>query len=201
MLKVSLKEISRKYGRSVVFRNINLTVEAGSETAITGENGAGKSTLLKIIAGFTSPHSGEISWLDGDIAVSREKLPMLISFCSPALQLPPSLTVKETLQLHFLLRRPLLPQAEIEEKLKLPAHKTLNMLSTGMLQRLKLGLALFTESKLVLLDEPTANLDNVWKLHYQDWVETGRGKRTLIIASNDDQEFAFCRETYRISGG
>lgn len=201
MLKVELSGITRSYGRSKVCQNVNLILEPGSATALTGPNGSGKSTLLKIIAGFTTPQQGSIHWSLSDQNLSIADIPNHLSFCSPATLLPASLTVEETIRLHFTLRKASIPESEVVKHLQLPSKKLLPELSSGMIQRLKLGLALFTQSNLLLLDEPTMNLDSSWKKEYLQWIAPFLGKRTIVIASNDESEYAFCTRRFPLTGG
>jgi ABC-type multidrug transport system ATPase subunit len=201
MLKVELSGITRSYGRSKVCHNVNLILTPGSATALIGPNGSGKSTLLKIIAGYTTPQQGTIRWSLAGHNLPISSISHHLSFCSPAVQLPVSLTVEETIRLHFILRKAAIPEAEVVKFLQLPAKKLLSALSSGMMQRLKLGLALFTQSDLLLLDEPTMNLDSSWKKEYLHWITPYLGKRTIVIASNDESEYAFCSQIFPLSDG
>ena len=73
-------------------------------------------------------------------------------------------------------------------------HQLMREFSSGMKQRLKLGLALYADAPLLLLDEPTTNLDATGVAWYQEHVQATRAGRTLLLSSNVPAEYAFCDE-------
>ena len=77
-------------------------------------------------------------------------------------------------------------------------HKFIYQFSSGMKQRLKLGLALYTDSRMILLDEPGTNLDAENTQWYRDEIQSVPGQRLIVIASNQSSEYDFCDEVLDI---
>jgi ABC-type multidrug transport system ATPase subunit len=202
VLTIQLNKVSKKFGSAWVFRNISQTYEAGQKYAITGPNGSGKSTLLKIIAGIITPNEGEVKF---EIPGSESAGPMQrskiqdsstiyqdISFCSPYMELPEELTLAELLVFHQNLRQLTISAKDFVEELQLDMDKEIRNYSSGMKQRLKLALAFFTDSKAILLDEPSATLDDYWNQWYLKTAERVSARRLLVISSNIPAEYPFC---------
>lgn len=186
---IELLGIGKKFERQLLFKDINFCFEASKKYAITGTNGSGKSTLLKIISGMQSPSKGFIKWTKNGLNLEVSDVYKFLSFTSPSLDLAGELTVEETLSYHSKFREMYYPVQEILKLIEIPGSKQIQYLSSGMKQRLKLALAIFTKSDLVLLDEPTANFDNHWKDTYQKWLANYQFNRTIIIASNEENEY------------
>jgi ABC-type multidrug transport system ATPase subunit len=166
---------------------------------LLGPNGCGKSTLLRIIAGMQSPSRGKLAVSGNDeAAIAVDKLFSYISFCAPGQELVEELTLQEFLDFHFSFKRPIqgLTTSKIIEMTGLQnvAGKPIGDYSSGMKQRVKLAQAIFSDTPVLLLDEPCTNLDQHGMAQYGQWIEQyGRG-RLVIIASNDMREYFFCKE-------
>jgi len=89
---------------------------------------------------------------------------------------------------------------EMMEKMYLQDHKSkpVSHFSSGMKQRLKLGLCFFSEVPLVLLDEPTSNLDEKGVLWYLELIGNFAKDKTLLVCSNDPREYGFCHDKIHI---
>ena len=131
--------------------------------AITGPNGCGKSSFAQILSGYSTPTSGELTYSINGKSVPVEEIYKHLSFAAPYVELIEEFTLNELLQFHFDLKAPI---EEIEVgaipdlmNLSKSRNKQIRNFSSGMKQRLKLGLAFFTPGHLVILDEPTTNLD------------------------------------------
>jgi ABC-type multidrug transport system ATPase subunit len=197
-LSIELNGVSRKYGREWIFRRLEKTFAAGGRYAVIGPNGSGKSTLLKVIAGILSPNEGKVVFKDGDKEVDIADVYKHISLCSPYLELPDELTLTELLQFHTDLRKLTISNTEFIQQVQLDPAKELRNYSSGMKQRLKLALAFYTESDLLLLDEPTANLDKHWSDWYLQLLLNQTGNRTLIISSNIPEEYSVCNDVVNV---
>lgn len=195
-MQVSLENLSRNFGPQPVIKNLSYRFEAGETYAVLGGNGSGKSTLLKMILGALTPTSGSVRYHLGGKVLKPEEIPFLVSLAGPYLELIEELTALEFLVFFQKFRsfKDGAKPAEILERieLKTSAHKEIRNFSSGMKQRLRLGLALFTDSALVLLDEPTANLDPAGVKFYQQLMKDQLGQRTLIVGSNFSEEEIFC---------
>lgn len=195
-MKICLETIGKRYQRYWVFRGIDYEFAKGSRTAILGQNGSGKSTLLRIIAGMQPPTTGKINWNNGEKMIEQALLFSSLSFCAPGMELPEELTLEEALEFHFSFKQPLqgLSIRTIIEKMGLEraAKKPISDYSSGMKQRVKLAQAIFSDTPLLLLDEPCTNLDEPGVAQYLEWMgQCGQG-RTVIVASNDGREYSFC---------
>lgn len=195
MLEIQLQEVSKRFQYEWIFKKLSLTINSGEALAITGGNGSGKSTLLKCLSGVIPISSGEISIkLEGKEIEDGDKYKFL-SIAAPYLEVPEEFTLSELIQFHFQFKRPLegISTNNLLDIIYLKEHqsKQISQFSSGMKQRLKLGLALFSDVPLVLLDEPTSNLDQKGVRWYQDLIGKHKRNRTLIVCSNDPREYEF----------
>jgi ABC-type multidrug transport system ATPase subunit len=191
-MKIELDKVSKKFGKQWIFRNISAVFGSGASYAIIGANGSGKSTLLKIVSGIVSPNEGKVSYtLDGkDIPV--DEIFRQLSYSAPYLDLPEELSIAEIIAFHQSMK-PLkgITAAELLKMLEIPADKEIRDCSSGMKQRVKFALAFYTESKILLLDEPTANMDHRWRDWTLDLVKSDKQERITIICSNEPIEYDF----------
>ena len=184
-MKIELVNIGKKYNRNWIFKGLNFIVESGDLVSITGHNGSGKSTLLQIISGFNTPSKGSVTYtpVSPDIQTS-------FAFVAPYQHVIEEFTLVEHLEFHSQFKQPLRSFPEIIEQSGLigSEQKIIKEFSSGMKQRLRLALAFFFNSKLILLDEPTSNLDKSGEEWYQNLILQFKGSKTIIIASNQDFE-------------
>jgi ABC-type multidrug transport system ATPase subunit len=119
-----------------------------------------------------------------------------ISFCAPGMELPEELTLEEVLEFHFSFKRPLhgLDIKSIIDTigLRTAANKPIGDYSSGMKQRVKLAQAIFSDTPMLLLDEPCTNLDEAGVAQYLEWIRVYAKGRTTWVASNDPREYSFC---------
>jgi ABC-type multidrug transport system ATPase subunit len=198
MLKIHLDKASKRFQYEWIFKNLSLQLKSGDALAVTGGNGSGKSTLLKCISGAIPITSGQIAFDYQDKVVPESDWYKHISLAAPYLELPEEFTLEELIHFHFQFKKPLrgiLPN-ELINLLYLDQHasKPVAQFSSGMKQRLKLGLAFFSEVPLVLLDEPTSNLDKKGISWYNELVKTYQESRILVVCSNEPREYDFCTQ-------
>lgn len=193
-MEIILQDIGKKYGRSWIFRRLNYEFFSGNGYAILGSNGSGKSTLLQLISGFFSPSAGNIHYQRANRKLPPEEFFRFIGMATPYMELPEELTLQEMLTFHSRFKKPLLPIQEIMERIGLHKEKDKEIkdFSSGMRQRLRLGLAILFDSDIVLLDEPTTHLDVKAISWYQQLLKDHIGNRCLIISSNQPEEYALC---------
>jgi len=185
---ISLYNVSKKFGSNWIFKGVTADFSAGKKYAITGVNGSGKSTLLKVLAGIITPNTGEVKFAFEDVYQH-------ISFSAPYMDLPEELTLNELFKFHENIRRLSISRQEFMDEVQLEGDKEIRNYSSGMKQRLKLAFAFFTESKIMLLDEPSATLDEHWNNWYLKTVQQVAPERLVIISSNIPAEYVFCDET------
>jgi ABC-type multidrug transport system ATPase subunit len=197
-LLITATGLGKRFQRDWIFRGLTRPFRPGSATAVLGPNGAGKSTLLNTISGQLLPTEGELTYALAGQAVAVEDVPQHLAYAAPYLELLEELTLQELLQFHtqFKPLRPGITLDGLTERMYLePArHRLVREFSSGMKQRLKLGLALYAAAPLLLLDEPTTNLDATGVAWYHEHVQATRAGRTLLLSSNVPAEYAFCDE-------
>ena len=197
-MKITLEHISKRFQRYWIFKDINYSFVAPDAYALLGPNGCGKSTLLRIIAGMQSPSLGKIIVSKNDTTVPANEIFNNISFSAPGMEIVEELTLREFFDFHFSFKRAL-PGLTIDKiielcNLKNAAHKPIGDYSSGMKQRVKLAQAIFSDTPVLLLDEPCTNLDQQGVEQYREWIETYGKNRMIIVASNDPREYFFCKE-------
>lgn len=198
MFQVQLDGASKRFQFEWIFKNLSLALSEGNSLAITGSNGSGKSTLLKCISGSIPLTSGKIHYIKNQKLISETEWFSNLTFSAPYMELPEEFMLEELLKFHFKFKSPLnqISVEEMMEILYLTPHrsKPVSHFSSGMKQRLKLGLAFFSDVPLVLLDEPTSNLDKKGIDWYLELIANFSENRTLIICSNDPREYDFCEQ-------
>jgi len=195
-LKITLSNIGKKFNRQWIFRDIDWVFEPRETTALVGNNGSGKSTLLQLIYNYQTYSKGSISYELNGAILSEEHLVGKVSFAAPYLELLEDFSLMEMLHFHFKL---VSVQPEITFAHMIAAcglseqeDKPIKYFSSGMKQRLKLIIAIYADTPLLLLDEPCSNLDEQGILWYRNLMQTQLGKRSIIIASNQLFEYDFC---------
>lgn len=202
-MKISLEHIGRRFNREWIFRDINYEFESGSSYAILGANGAGKSTLLQVISGSLSSSEGKISYLKGDKMIDQEKVFIHLSMAAPYLELIEEFTLTELIDFHFRFKKyhKDFDRKSVIELLGLmnSEFKAIKYFSSGMKQRVKLALAFCSDTALLLLDEPASNLDQQGLEWYLSLASNLSSDRLVIICSNQEQEYSFCRHRLNIA--
>ena len=201
-MQITLNDIGRRFNRDWIFRNINYTFTSGSSYAILGPNGSGKSTLLQIIAGSLSPSSGTINYHHNDKEIEGSNIFNYLSVATPYLELIEEFTLAEQIDFHFRFKKfyPDVTSATLVTLLGLEKakHKYIKHFSSGMKQRVRLVLAFCSDTPLLLLDEPTSNLDSQGEDWYLQLIQNYTANRLVIIGSNQQNEYAFCNNKLQI---
>lgn len=201
-MNITLNNIGRRFNKEWIFREINYQFNLGEKYAILGPNGSGKSTLLSILLGSLTPSEGKLSYLNQK-EIKVESIYQYISFAAPYIDLIEEFTLQETIAFHFHFKDYAegLNALKILELLGLEKSqdKALKHFSSGMKQRAKLALACCTNSPILLLDEPTSNLDTQGVDWYLDLVEKFGGDKMIIIGSNQEHEYHFCKKRLMIN--
>lgn len=196
------ENLTKKFNRKVIFENINFELLPGSSTAITGRNGSGKSTLIKIIANLISATSGKLNIHNGSEQVKKENFYKYLGFVSPYLNLYDEFTGRENLEIVAYIRG--IPHDNINDVLKRVGlyerrNDLLKIYSSGMKQRLKIAFSILHNPQILLLDEPTSNLDTDGVGVVDDIANEYRKDRILIIATNDAHEKSLCENEINLN--
>lgn len=200
-MKITLIDAGKRFNRDWIFRHLSYEFKSSHTYAITGPNGSGKSTLLQSIAGAIGISEGSIRY-EGSGAIPPDQAYRHLSLSAPYLELVEEMTVTEFLRFHSSFK-PFLPGLSIsgiikKTGLETAADKQIRFYSSGMKQRVRLAQALFSNTPVILLDEPCTNLDVDGIALYRQLIgEYGAG-RMVVVSSNDVQEYDFCEERMNI---
>jgi len=194
---ITLNKAGKKFYREWIFRNLDLTLEPGAKLVILGPNGSGKSTLLQILSGATGLTEGQIKYHSDSTEISVDEIYHSISISAPYLELIEEFTLEEIIHFHFKFKKAKnnLSEAEVLNLsgLESKKDKVFKFFSSGMKQRIKLTLAILSDTSILLLDEPCSNLDSEVVKWYQEMIRKYAMDRTIIVASNNQkEEFGFC---------
>ena len=201
ILKIDLKGAGRRFNKEWIFRNFTYSFHSAAKYAVLGPNGSGKSTLLSVILGSLAPSEGTISYA-GDREIPVEKIYKQISFAAPYLDLVEEFTLQETIDFHFKFKKfhPDIDAVQLMDLLGLgkAQDKALKYFSSGMKQRTKLALACCTDTPILLLDEPTSNLDRQGMAWYHELISRFTTGRLVFVGSNQEEEYSFCEHQIQI---
>ncbi len=197
-MDIVLKDVGKRYRLEWIFRQLDYRFNSGGRYAILGPNGSGKSTLMKILSGHLSPSKGQIDFQTATQKFDRDDLYRQVSYAAPYIELIEEFQLLEAIRFHQGFK-PLLDGLDAEAVVTLlgfqkSRHKEIRFFSSGMKQRLKLALAICSDTALLLLDEPTTNLDTQGMDWYRQLVAQYGGDRTIIVASNIEGDYTFCEE-------
>ncbi len=198
MLEIRLDGIGKRFIREWIIRDCSYALQSGNAYAIIGPNGSGKSSLAQIIAGYSTPTIGQISFKLTGENLAQEDVFKYLNYAAPYVELIEEFTLSELLDFHFKLKKPLsnLSKSDVVNLMRLEnaASKEIRNFSSGMKQRLKIGLALTTVSELIILDEPTTNLDEAGVQWYLEIIQKFTPEKLLVVCSNQKREYEFCTE-------
>lgn len=203
MFEINLKNAGKRYNSEWIFKNLDATFKSGSSTVFLGGNGSGKSTALRSVFGYAPLSQGEVVYSFHSKPVKQSEAYKYFSICAPYLELYEELTLDELAKFHFSLK-PSLPKIQVSLfseiiDLKKAADKPVKYFSSGMKQRVRIGLALLSDVAAIFLDEPTSNLDRKAIEWYRNTIEEFKMDRILLVASNQQEdEYFFCDEKIEI---
>src|SRR3569623_739165 len=202
-MKITLQNIGRRFNRDWIFRNIDYSFTSGETYAILGPNGSGKSTLLQVLNGSLAPSAGDIKNFLNDDPLEVDTVFKQVSLAAPYLELIEEFTMDEMTNFHFKFKsyRPGMDKDAVIDLLNLQGgrNKMIKYFSSGMKQRLKLALAFCSDTPMLMLDEPTSNIDTQGVDWYLNLVQQFAAGRLTIICSNQPHEYSFCRHSLDIS--
>ncbi len=197
MPRLVADQLSRAYGRRVLFRGLSFELSGGEVLGVTGPNGAGKSTLLRILAGVLRPTRGAVRLeLGGGQIAAPEDHMLHVGMAAPYLNLYDGLTLRENLLFIARVRGMARAAAQVEAVarqvgLEKRADEPLRAFSSGMRQRARFAAALLPEPPLLLLDEPGANLDEAGLETVSEVVQAAAARGALVVvATNDVRDLA-----------
>lgn len=188
---VNVQNLSKNYQSKKVINNISFTLQSGQVLGLLGHNGAGKSSLINALLGFIS-YEGEISICDLHPVDDHVELMRSLGYISDGDVLPKWMTVKQILRY----TNGMQPRFDLAKALKLLSNtdikqnNKISSLSKGMKVQLHLALTIASDTKVLILDEPTLGLDLIYRDTFYrlliEWMQDD--ERTLIIASHEVNE-------------
>lgn len=195
-VNLSVRELKKTFNRRLVFNKLSFEVSSGERIVITGKNGSGKSTLLKILAGVLTESAGFFEYVIDGKKIDRENIYQIVGLVSPYLVMYDEFSAFENLLLISKIRNLKLDRNEINQILdKVGLFERRNDLvrtySSGMKQRIKYASAIMHNPLVLLLDEPTSNLDVEGKNFVDDLVYNFRNDGIVLVATNENQDFKF----------
>jgi len=196
-LQILLEKTGKKFNTEWIFRDISFTFEKNQACAILGRNGSGKSTLLQVIAGNQSPTTGHVRYVEDGKEINNQQIFRYLTLVAPYQELIEEFTLPEMLKFHFSFKS-LMPGVSLHDVEQILGFgkiydKPIRLFSSGMKQRVKLILAILCNTPVLLLDEPTINLDQAGIEWYLDLIGKFTNDRIVIVCSNlRQQETAFC---------
>jgi ABC-type multidrug transport system ATPase subunit len=202
-MEILLDNIGRRFNRDWIFRGVDHVFTSGNIYAILGPNGSGKSTLLQVLNGSLAPSIGKLIYTLDEKPVDVEDVYHHLSLAAPYLELIEEFSLLEMIDLHFKFKayKNGMDNTAVMDLLALPGskNKLIKYFSSGMKQRLTLALAFCSDTPMLMLDEPTSNLDSQGVDWYLNLVQKFAENRLTIICSNQLHEYSFCNEELNIS--
>lgn len=199
--------ICKTYGKKKVLSNLSFVAEKGKCTGFIGANGCGKSTLFRILAGVEKADGGTISLWGKEIRRPDKELAEYVGYLPQENALMEELTVKDNLTLYSALCRKKVSSDYLEELYERFAvrefeKEKVSRLSGGMKKRVSIVCALLHQPEILLMDEPSAALDLVFKEELKSYIKefTEKGG-SVLISSHDQGEVEQCHRLYAIRRG
>jgi heme exporter protein A len=190
--------VGQNFGSLLLFRRMSFDVRGGESLAITGSNGSGKSTLLQILSGVMTPKAGTVELETGGAVVDAGMRSLHTALVAPYLSVYDNLTARENLEFLAEARGQASASGRIADvlcRVGLVGREDdmVRTFSSGMKQRVKYAAAMLPEPEVLLLDEPSANLDTAGIEMVHDvinWqLDAGR---ILVVATNVAAEADSC---------
>ncbi|MCX7728306.1 MAG: ATP-binding cassette domain-containing protein [Bacteroidia bacterium] len=201
-LSIKLYQVSKKFNRQYLYKDITIDIAFQDKLAVTGNNGSGKSTLLKIMSGHTSPTDGSVEYYEGHQKIEKQIWHQYISIAAPYMNTIEEFTTTELVSHLLVFRKFQVDYFQMQELLELQNHtnKPIKYFSSGMKQRVRLWLAILDAAPILLLDEPCSNLDAKSVKWYEKMIQQFAMNKTIIVFTNSQpSEYFFCSKTFALS--
>ena len=194
---VEFRDVGKRFGNRRALAAVSGELRPGRVLVVAGPNGAGKSTLLNILAGVLRPSRGEVAYRGGDGPLPRARWAEHLGMASPDMAVYEELTALENLHFFARLRGLHLAEAAVAELLaglglaSREQRRAVGTYSSGMKQRVKLAQAVLHDPPVLLLDEPSSNLDAGGHEVVAGLVRRFRGHSAVAVATNDPREMTW----------
>ncbi len=204
MSRLQVTNLAMRFGSRWLFRDLSFELGQGQIMAVTGANGSGKSTLVRILAGVLTPTRGNVSLQSNGAEVHHDDRARSVALVAPYLQLYDGLTLEENLRFVSRVRASAYRGSAVGDLMTRVSlgdrgHDLVGTFSSGMKQRARFAVALAAGSDLLLLDEPSSNLDAVGVDMVRGIIKSEVASGTaVILATNSPQEVEWCESSLRI---
>lgn len=191
MNAIETKALTRKFKSRTAVEHLDLSVRQGELLALLGTNGAGKTTAIRMLSGLLAPTSGDALLLGHSITGEPEEAKRLLNISPQETAVAPKLTVQENLE--FIARLYGASKTDAARKAQAAldtfhissrAKDRAQTLSGGLQRRLSIAMALMSDPKLLFLDEPTLGLDVRARRELWRFIETLKGRVTVILTTH-----------------
>jgi len=192
-MRITTKNLSKRFNREWIFKDLNYQFNSPGTYAITGPNGSGKSTLLQVLWGQMVPSVGSIIYDSEHQEITQTDFFKHVTIATPYMDLIDEFSLHEMVKFHFSFKE-IQDNKSVEEVIDLlelnhARDKAISNFSSGMRQRLKLGLAFYSKCSALFLDEPTTNLDRKAIEWYCKHLAQIPAETLIFIASNQEHEY------------
>ncbi len=192
-MRITAKNLSKRFNREWIFKDLNYEFTTPGTYAIIGPNGSGKSTLLQVLWGQMVPTAGTLLYESNQQEILQPDFFKHISVATPYMDLIDEFTLIEMVKFHFSFKE-IRDNRSIDDLIELfglshARDKAIGNFSSGMRQRLKLGIAFYSNCDALFLDEPTTNLDRKAIDWYSKHLEQVPNSTLIFIASNQEHEY------------
>lgn len=203
MNKIVLENTAKRYIKEWVFRDLTYSFNSNNAYVLLGSNGSGKSTLLQVVSSYLSPSKGKVKFFSDEELLDSSLIYKQISLATPYMELPEEFTLSEVIDFHLKFKnfRSNISKEEFIKTcyLENARDKIVSNFSSGMKQRLKLALAILSDTDGLFLDEPISNLDKKGILWYKQLIQSNIANRIVVVCSNHiEDEYFFCKEQIQI---
>jgi len=183
---ITVDKFTKAYGRFIAVQNVTFEVRQGEVFALLGPNGSGKTTTMKAIVGLNLPTSGSIAINNLDVTKYPSETRQMLSYLPQRVVFPENLTAREILRFYARIRN--LPARVADEAIERArfngfSKKYVGEFSGGMIQRLGLAVVSLPNAPILVLDEPTANLDPHGVKQFREFILEQKEQRKTIIFS------------------
>ena len=185
---IQVEHFTKRYGNFTAVDDISFEVKRGEVFAFLGPNGSGKTTTMKTMVGLNVPTTGRILINGFDVHKQPKAAKRFVSYLPQRVVFPENLTAREVMRFYDRVRQ--LPKALADEALARAnfngfSDKAVSEFSGGMVQRLGLAVASMPEAPILLLDEPTANLDPQGVKRFREFIlEQKQNGKTIIFSTH-----------------
>jgi len=196
-VRVDFERVVKRFGRRRVLAGVSGSLTPGRVVVVAGPNGSGKSTLLNILSGLMRPSNGTVRYFDAEAELGREHWFARLGVAAPDMAVYEELSALENLAFFARLRGLHSQEQELASLLsslglaERDQRRRVGTYSSGMRQRVKLAQAVVHEPPVLLLDEPSSNLDEAGHAVVAEIVTRFRARAAVAVATNDPREMAW----------